>query len=129
MNIPDDLRYTKEHEWVSLDGNIVTIGITEYAQAQLGDIVYVEFPKEGELVTKDETFGVLESVKAVSDCYSPVTGKISEVNEPLADTPETVNEDCYGEGWLIKVELGINGEMDPFMDAQAYKTFVEEESA
>ena len=129
MNLPDDLKYTKEHEWISLDGNVVTIGVTDYAQEQLGDIVYVEFPKEGELVNNGETFGVLESVKAVSDTYSPVTGKIVEVNEPLADTPETVNEDCYGEGWLIKVELDSTTEMDAFMDAEAYKAFVEEESA
>ncbi len=129
MNIPDNLRYTKEHEWVSLDGNVITIGITDYAQEQLGDIVYVEFPKEGEPVNAGETFGVLESVKAVSDCYSPVTGIIVEVNEPLADTPESVNEDCYGEGWLIKVELSDASEMDAFMECSAYKTFVEEESA
>ena len=129
MNIPDNLRYTREHEWISLDGNVVTIGVTDYAQEQLGDIVYVEFPKEGELVNSGETFGVLESVKAVSDCYTPVAGKIVEVNEPLADTPETVNEDCYGEGWLIKVELNNTSEMDAFMDANAYKAFVEEESA
>ena len=129
MNIPDNLRYTKEHEWISLDGNVVTVGVTDYAQEQLGDIVYIEFPKEGELVTSGETFGVLESVKAVSDCYTPVTGKIVEVNEPIADTPETVNEDCYGEGWLIKVELDNTSEMNAFMDAEAYKAFVEEESA
>ena len=129
MNIPDDLKYTKEHEWVRIDGNVATIGVTEYASEQLGDIVYTELPSEGEQVTKDETFGVLESVKAVSDCYSPVTGKVAEINDVLADSPETVNEDPYGEGWMIRVELSDIAEMEDLMDEKSYAKFVAEESA
>lgn len=131
MNIPDDLQYTKEHEWLRVEGTTVTIGVTDYAQEQLGDIVYVELPAEGEQITKAETFGVLESVKAVSDCYAPVTGKVLEINDPLADNPETINEDPYGEGWMIKVEVADPAVLagDDYMDHAAYQQFVEEESA
>lgn len=128
MNIPDDLKYTKEHEWVRIEGNIATIGVTDYAQEQLGDIVYVELPQEGEEVTKDETFGVLESVKAVSDCYSPVSGTVVEANTVLAENPETVNEDPYGEGWMIKIEMSDPSEAEGLMDHEAYKAFLAEES-
>ena len=129
MNIPDNLKYTKEHEWVKIEGNVITVGITDYAQEQLGDIVYVELPAEGEEIAKEDTFGSLESVKAVSDCYSPVSGKVSEINSTLEDSPETVNEDCYGDGWVIKIEAANTAEFEDMMDHEAYKKFVEEESA
>lgn len=128
MNIPDDLLYTQEHEWVRLEGDAAVMGITDYAQEQLGDIVYVELPDEGEEISKDETFGSLESVKAVSDFYAPVSGKISEVNSALTDTPESINEDCYGEGWILKIELSEKMEIEGLMSDDAYKAFVEEES-
>ncbi len=129
MNVPDNLKYTKDHEWVKVEGAIATIGITEYAQEQLGDIVFAELPDEGESVAKEETFGALESVKAVSDCYSPVTGKVTEVNSLLKDSPQTVNEDAFGEGWMIKVELQDPSELEALMDPAQYKKFLEEESA
>jgi len=129
MNIPDDLKYTKEHEWVRIEGKIATIGITDYAQEQLGDIVYAELPKEGEEIAKEVTFGALESVKAVSDCYVPLTGKIIEVNSGLSDNPEMVNDDCYGEGWLIRIEFTDKSDLDTFLDHEQYKAFVKEESA
>lgn len=128
MNVPDDLKYTEEHEWIKVSGNVATIGVTDHAQEQLGDIVYVELPKEGEEISKGDTFGVLESVKAVSDCYVPVSGKVVEINSVLADNPETVNEDCYGEGWMIKIEMSNTEELAGLMDHSAYKKFVEEEA-
>jgi glycine cleavage system H protein len=129
MQTPDDLKYTKDHEWVKVQGKTATIGITDYAQNQLGDIVYVELPSEGEQLTKEETFGVVESVKAVSDCYAPVTGKVLEVNSPLSESPETLNEDCYGEGWMVRVELANTSELGDLMDHKAYQAFVAEETA
>lgn len=129
MNIPDDLKYSKEHEWVRLQGKIATVGITDHAQSSLGDIVYVELPSEGDALTKDETFGVVESVKAVSDCYAPISGKVTEVNAPLSDSPETINEDCYGEGWIVKVEMSDPSELDELMDPKQYEAFVAEETA
>lgn len=129
MNAPDDLKYTKDHEWIRIEGKTATIGVTEYAQEQLGDIVFVELPAEGDSVTKDETFGVLESVKAVSDCYAPLSGKVLEVNGTLTDSPETVNQDAFGEGWMIKIEIANPAELEGLMDPGAYATFVAEESA
>ena len=129
MQIPDDLYYTKNHEWVKVSGKTAIVGITDHAQSQLGDIVYVELPGEGDAVTKDETFGVVESVKAVSDCYAPVSGKVLEANDPLSDNPETINEDCYGEGWMIRVEMSDPGEVKQLMDHKAYGAFLEEETA
>ncbi|MFH0799251.1 MAG: glycine cleavage system protein GcvH [Pseudomonadota bacterium] len=129
MNAPDDLKYTPEHEWVKIEGKIATIGVTEYAQEQLGDIVYAELPAEGEAVTTHEAFGVLESVKAVSDCYAPVSGKVVEINDVLTENPATVNEDPYGEGWMVRVEMSDLSEIDKLMDHKAYLAFVEEESA
>lgn len=128
MTYPADLKYSKEHEWIRVDGKKATIGITEYAEDQLGDIVMVEFPSEGDLVTKDESFGVVESVKSVSDVFAPVSGKIIEVNEPLQESPGIVNEDCYGEGWLIKVELSNPADLNDLMDAKAYQAYLAEES-
>jgi glycine cleavage system H protein len=129
MNAPDDLKYTKEHEWVKVEGKNAVVGITDYAQEQLGDIVYVELPGEGEEIAKSETFGSLESVKAVSDCYAPISGKVVETNSVLNDSPEVVNEDPYGEGWIAKIAMADPSELDELMDHTEYKAFVEEESA
>ncbi|MFH1829679.1 MAG: glycine cleavage system protein GcvH [Pseudomonadota bacterium] len=129
MNIPDDLKYAKEHEWVKVEKNIATIGITDHAQSSLGDIVYLELPNEGEAVTKNETFGVVESVKAVSDCYAPVSGTVKEVNTPATENPETLNEDCYGEGWMIRIEMSDKKDLEDLMDAKQYEEFLKEETA
>ncbi|MBI5892865.1 MAG: glycine cleavage system protein GcvH [Deltaproteobacteria bacterium] len=127
MDFPKELRYSKEHEWARAESNIVTVGITDYAQDSLGDVVYVELPAEGSTVTKDETFGVVESVKAVSDLYSPVTGKVIEVNDALIDSPEVINDDPYGDAWMIKVEVANLAEIKELLTADEYKQFVEEE--
>jgi len=128
MNIPSDLKYSREHEWVRVEGNLATIGITDYAQEELGDIVNVELPDEGDEIHKDEAFGAVESVKASSEVFSPVSGKIVEVNEPLLDAPEMINEDPYDEGWMVKVELSDSSEIDELMDAAAYEQYIKEES-
>jgi glycine cleavage system H protein len=127
MEIPKGLRYSREHEWVAVEDGIATIGITDYAQEQLGDIVYVELPEVGAQVTKDDPFGVVESVKAVSDIFAPVSGTVTEVNGPLADSPETINEDPYGDAWMIRVELSDASELEDLMTAAEYQTFLEEE--
>lgn len=127
MNFPDDLKYTKDHEWVRVDGNIATVGISDYAQHSLGDIVYIELPSEGELFSKGDTVGVVESVKAVSDVFTPMSGEVTEVNDPLKEAPETLNEDCYGEGWLYRIQLNAIEEMDELMDHTQYAAFVKEE--
>jgi glycine cleavage system H protein len=121
MEIPKDLLYTEEHEWISVEDNIATIGITDYAQGELGDVVFVELPDVGDTVEQMESFGTIEAVKAVSDLFSPVTGKVAEVNEMLSDSPETVNTDPYGDGWMIKVELSDTSELDSLLDADTYK--------
>ncbi len=126
MEIPQELRYSEEHEWVAVDDNIATIGITDHAQEQLGDIVYLELPETGTAVTKGDKFGVVESVKAVSDIYSPVTGTVVSVNTGLPDTPETVNEEPYGEGWMIRVEMSNPEEVNDLMTAAEYEKFIEE---
>ena len=128
MNIPDDLRYTKEHEWCRLKGNRAAVGITDHAQDQLGDIVYVELPEVGDAVKKGESFGVVESTKAVSELFAPVSGKVVEVNDPLTDSPEAINEDPYEEGWMIQVEMADPGEAEALMDAATYRKHVEEEA-
>ncbi len=129
MNIPKDLKYTKEHEWLAFDSDgIATIGITDFAQSSLGDITFVQLPQENETVRKDDAFGVVESVKAVSDLYSPVTGRVVEVNQPLVNAPELLNEDPYNDGWMIKVEVTEEGEDADLMDAKAYKEYVEDKS-
>jgi glycine cleavage system H protein len=126
MEILKELRYSEEHEWAAVDDNIATIGITDYAQEQLGDIVYIELPETGTEVTKGDKFGVVESVKAVSDLYSPVTGTVVTVNTGLPNTPETVNEEPYGDGWMIRVEMSNPEELDDLMSAAEYEKFVEE---
>ncbi|RLB55410.1 MAG: glycine cleavage system protein GcvH [Deltaproteobacteria bacterium] len=128
MNIPSELKYTREHEWARVEGNLVVVGITDYAQDELGDIVNVELPDEGEPVRRDEPFGAVESVKASSELFAPVSGKVTEINEPLLDAPETVNEDPYDEGWMIKIEMSDPGELEQLLDAEAYRRYLEEES-
>ena len=120
MSYPDDLRYSKEHEWVRLDGSRATIGITSFAADELGDVVFVELPEVGVALSQFATFGVVESVKAVSDLYAPVSGEVVEVNEALRDSPELLNSDAFGEGWIAKVELSDTAELDGLMDAAAY---------
>jgi glycine cleavage system H protein len=127
MDFPEDLRYTREHEWARRKGKNVVVGITDFAQDQLGDVVYVELPDLGDPVKKGESFGVVESTKAVSELFSPLTGKVVEVNDPLSDAPETINEDPYEEGWMIVVEPSDPKEIDALMDAKAYRAFVEEQ--
>ena len=122
-NIPDDLHYSKDHEWVRVDGNIAIVGITDYAQDSLGDVVYVELPKTGDEFAANESFGNVESVKAVSEMFSPVSGEIVGTNETLADAPEKVNGDPYGEGWMIRVEMSNAGEVDSMLTAAEYEDF------
>ena len=124
---PDDLRYTREHEWVRIEGNVAQIGITKFAVEQLGDVTMVEFPEEGDAVAKDEVFGTVESVKAVSDLYAPISGKVVRTNTPIADTPEYINEDPYSEGWLVEIEIADPSELDGLMDSAAYEAFIAEE--
>lgn len=120
MNFPADLRYTKEHEWVRAEGDIAWIGITEFAQSELGDIVYVEVETVGETLGKDEVFGTVEAVKTVSDLFMPLSGEILEVNAELEGNPELVNKDPYGEGWMVKIRMTNPSEMDSLMDAAQY---------
>lgn len=124
MNIPSNLKYTKDHEWVSLDGDLATVGITDFAQRELGDIVYVEVETLDQTLAKDEVFGTVEAVKTVSDLFLPLSGEIIEFNDALESTPETVNSDPYGEGWMIKVKISDATEWDQLMDADAYKALI-----
>lgn len=124
MEFPQNLKYTKEHEWVRVEGDVATVGITEYAQGELGDIVYVEVESVDETIAKDEVFGSVEAVKTVSDLYMPVSGEVIEFNENLEETPETVNEDPYGEGWMIKVKMSDMSELEDLMDAAAYQVSI-----
>jgi len=127
MDFPDDLKYSRSHEWVRKDGNEAVVGLTDYAQEELGDIVYVELPEEGEDIEKDSALGVIESVKATEDLYAPVSGKVVEVNSQLDDTPEVVNEDPYGDGWMIRLEMSAPEELNTLMNAEQYRVFVEAE--
>lgn len=123
-NVPEELRYSKTHEWVRLEGSAATIGITDFAQGELSDIVMVELPKVGREVKIEDSIGVIEAVKAVSDLYSPVSGKVVEVNDALSAGPETINSDPYGDGWIVKIELADPSEADKLLDAAAYKEFL-----
>ena len=123
-NIPPGLRYSKEHEWVKAEGGIATVGITDHAQHALGDIVFVELPKVGTDARATKAVGVVESVKAASDVYSPLTGKIVSVNNALAGAPESINSDCYGAGWMVKIEIGSPAELDSLLDADGYAEFL-----
>ena len=127
-NVPEDLHYSKDHEWVRVDGNIATIGITDYAQNSLGDVVYVEVSKAGDELSANEAFGSVESVKAVSELFTPVTGTVTEQNESLQDQPEIVNTDPYGGGWMIRVKMSSPGEVDSLLTAAEYEDFTKEET-
>jgi len=126
MNFPTNVKYTKEHEWIRLEGDVAYVGITDYAQEQLGDIVFVDIPTEGETLAADEVFGTIEVVKTISDLFLPVAGEILEQNEALADQPELVNQDPYGEGWLIKINPAADADFDSLLDAEAYKALINE---
>ncbi|WPB81150.1 glycine cleavage system protein GcvH [Archangium violaceum] len=128
-NVPSDLKYTKDHEWVRVKGNTAVVGITDHAQKQLGDVVYVELPKVGDSFEASEPFGSIESVKAVSEAYLPVTGKVTKVNESLADSPEQINDDPYGDGWLIELELSNSKQLDGLLSASEYEDYVKEEAS
>ncbi len=128
MEAPKELRYSREHEWVLVEeDHVATVGITDYAQDQLGDVVFVELPELEAQLTQDEPFGVVESVKAVSDIYAPVSGTVKEINAELLNTPETINEDPYGDAWLVQVEMSDPGELDALMTAEEYERFLEEQ--
>ena len=124
MNIPAELRYTSDHEWLKVEGDEVTVGITDYAQGELGDVVFVELPEEGTEVDKGESFGTIEAVKAVADLFTPVSGEVIAINEDLEDAPETVNKDPYGDGWMVKIKLSDTSELDELMDATAYESHI-----
>lgn len=126
MNTPKELRYSEEHEWVKTEGNLVRVGITDFAQSELGDIVFVELPEVGATVQADEPFGSVESVKTVSELYAPISGKVVEVNEDLNDNPEFVNESPYEKAWMIVIELSDAGEVDKLMSAEEYENMVNE---
>ncbi len=123
-NVPNELKYSREHEWVRVEGNRAIIGITEFAQGELGDIVFVELPEAGATLSANDTFGTVESVKTVSDLYAPVSGTIVEVNAELVDSPEKVNEAPYGDGWMIVVELSDASELDNLLTSEAYTEFI-----
>jgi len=125
MNIPNQLKYTKDHEWILVDGNVATVGVTDFAQGELGDIVYVDVDTLDETVVIEEVFGSVEAVKTVSDLFMPLTGEIIEFNEALEDAPELVNKDPYGEGWMIKIAMEDTTQLDDLLDAAAYKDLIE----
>lgn len=124
MSIPANLKYTKDHEWVSLEGDIATVGITHFAQKELGDIVYVEVETLDQTIEKDEVFGTVEAVKTVSDLFLPLSGEIIEFNEALESNPEIVNSDPYGEGWMIKIKISNSGEIDSLLSSESYKELI-----
>jgi glycine cleavage system H protein len=124
MQLPENLHYTKDHEWILVEGNMGTVGVTDHAQGELGDVVFVELPAAGKVVKAGESFGTIEAVKAVSDLYAPVSGTIKEINADLSATPELVNKDPYGKGWMVKVTLSNPGELQGLMNAAAYKAMV-----
>mgnify|MGYP001449348221 CR=1 FL=1 len=124
MNIPNNLKYTKEHEWVRIDGEIITVGITDHAQSELGDIIFIEFPELNQSVSKDEPFGTIEAVKTVADLFAPVTGKVLEINQALENSPDLVNSDTYGEGWIVKITNIDNSQFDNLLDSEKYKDLI-----
>lgn len=124
MNFPQNLKYTKDHEWVSIEGDIATIGVTDFAQHELGDIVYVEIDSKGKPLAKESVFGTIEAVKTVSDLFLPVSGTVTEVNSILENEPEKVNSDPYGDGWIVKVKVDNPGDINLLMDAEAYQKLV-----
>jgi glycine cleavage system H protein len=122
--IPAELKYTKDHEWARVEGNLVVVGITDYAQDHLGDVVMVELPKVGQAVSAHKAFGTVESPKSVSDLFAPVSGKVTRINGALDDTPEKVNQDCYGDGWICEIEVSDPAELGALLDATAYEAFL-----
>lgn len=124
MNFPETLKYTKDHEWIRIEGNVGTIGITEYAQGELGDIVFVELPAVGKKIDTGQSFGTVEAVKAVSDLYAPVTGEVKDVNKEIQDSPELVNKEPYGRGWMIKVTLAGTDQLNNLLDVESYKKLI-----
>ena len=127
-NVPEDLQYSKDHEWVRVEGDVAVVGITDYAQNSLGDVVYVELPKPGEKFEAHESFGSVESVKAVSEIFTPVSGEVVEVNESLHDEPEKVNQNPYGDGWMIRIRMSNSGEVDSLLSAAEYEDFTSAET-
>jgi glycine cleavage system H protein len=124
MNFPENLKYTKDHEWVLIEGNTATVGITDFAQGELGDIVYVEIETEGETLAREEVFGTVEAVKTVSDLFMPLSGKVLEINPNLEANPESVNTDVYGSGWMIKISIDNPAELNDLLDSTAYKALI-----
>lgn len=124
MNIPDNLKYTKDHEWISIDGNVGTIGITDYAQSELGDIVFVDIDSDLGEIVKGESIGSIEAVKTVSDLFGPFNGKVIELNSLLVDSPEVMNTDPYGDGWMLKAEINDSSELDDLLDSAGYKSLI-----
>ncbi|NVK27532.1 MAG: glycine cleavage system protein GcvH [Flavobacteriia bacterium] len=124
MNIPAELKYSKDHEWIRVEGDVAVVGITDFAQSELGDIVFVDIDQEGETLDSEEVFGSVEAVKTVSDLFMPISGEVAEVNELLADEPEKVNSDPYGEGWMIKIKMSESSEVDGLMSADEYKDHI-----
>ncbi len=124
MNFPENLKYTKEHEWISVDGDVATVGITDFAQSELGDIVFVEIETQGQNLSKDATFGTVEAVKTVSDLFMPVSGEITEVNSALESSPELVNQDPYNGGWMVKIKLSNTAELNDLLDVNAYRALI-----
>ena len=128
MSYPDDLKYSKSHEWVKVDGDVATIGITDYAQKELGEVVFVDLPEVGQVFDTEEEFGTIESVKAVSELYTPIAGEILEHNATLKDEPSAVNEDPHGDGWLLKMKVASNSDLDALMSASEYESYLKEEA-
>ncbi|MDP6033107.1 MAG: glycine cleavage system protein GcvH [Candidatus Marinimicrobia bacterium] len=124
MKLPQDLKYTKEHEWIKIDGDMATIGITDHAQGELGDIIFVEFPDTDQEIELDEPFGTIEAVKTVADLFGPLTGRVVEINDILEDNPEKVNEDSYGDGWILKISISNPGELDALLSADQYASLI-----
>lgn len=124
--VPNELKYTEDHEWIKVEGNTGTIGVTDYAQGELGDVVFVDIPEDLEELTKGDSFGTIEAVKTVSDLFAPCDGKVVEVNTALADDPQKVNSNPYGEGWLVKIELSDSSQLDSLLDAESYKSQIGE---
>ena len=124
MDLPQNLKYTKEHEWVKIDGDLLIVGITDHAQSELGDIIFIEFPDLNQVISKDEPFGTIEAVKTVADLFAPVSGKIIEINQDLEDNPELVNSDPYGEGWIVKITDFDKSQLNALLDSNNYKEII-----
>tara|TARA_B100001245_G_scaffold231874_1_gene213283 strand:- start:2619 stop:2993 length:375 start_codon:yes stop_codon:yes gene_type:complete len=124
MDLPQNLKYTKEHEWVKIDGDLLIVGITDHAQSELGDIIFIEFPDLSQMISKDDSFGTIEAVKTVADLFAPVSGKIIEINQDLEDSPELVNSDPYGEGWIVKITDFDKSQLDALLDSNNYEEII-----